>query len=131
MAHILVIDDEEILLDLISNTLRLEGHDVDAFTDPIAALDLKTFHECPFDLLLTDIHTKPISGFEFVRRLTAAGISIQVLFMSGYPALSNAIGAHLGDRCLLEKPFTAQQLRAAVKKALHRKASTMHQEGVA
>jgi DNA-binding NtrC family response regulator len=123
VAYILVIDDEEILLYLISNTLRMEGHEVVSLTDPLAALELKTFVQRPFDLLLADIHTKQISGFELVKRLALNGITLPVLFMSGYPASTTAIASGLGHCSLLEKPFTAQQLRAAVKKALHGKSS--------
>jgi CheY-like chemotaxis protein len=39
MANILVIDDESVLLTLISNTLRLDGHTVTALSEPLAALD--------------------------------------------------------------------------------------------
>lgn len=128
MSHILVVDDEQLLLDLIANTLRLEGHEVVALSDSLDALRLQTIAHRPFDLLLTDIHSKPISGFELVKRLASEGITMPVLFMSGYPAMNGVIASGLGDRALLEKPFTAQQLRAAVKKALQRKSAAVPHE---
>jgi DNA-binding response OmpR family regulator len=106
------------LLDLISATLRLDGHQVLAHNNPMDALRAAT--QGNIDLLLTDIHTKPISGFEAAKRLNNAGCKAPVLFMSGYPAVTNAIAGGLGGRSILEKPFTAQQLRAAVAKALGR-----------
>src|ERR1035441_9616229 len=107
MANILVIDDESVLLGLISNTLRLDGHNVTAFCDPIAALNSQEAGQLSIDLLVTDISMKPISGFELVKRLIAAGFDIPVLFTSGYPALSDAVANSLGKRSILEKPFTA------------------------
>jgi DNA-binding NtrC family response regulator len=127
MANILVIDDESILLDLMSTTLRLVGHTVTALSSPLAALGAYQTSEIPIDLLLTDVTTKPISGFDLVRRLSRLGFKGAVLFTSGYPAVSGAIACGLGDRALLEKPFTAQQLRDAVQRALSRgKAQSLH-----
>jgi DNA-binding NtrC family response regulator len=120
MANILMIDDEPLLLGLISNTLRLDGHKTIALSDPLDALDYQREGQSPIDLLLTDIDMKPISGFELVNRLTKAGFDGPVLFTSGYPALSGAIANSLGQRSILEKPFTAPQLRAAVRGTLSR-----------
>ncbi len=120
MANILVIDDEVMLLDLISNTLRLDGHHVTAMSDPLAVLEFQRAGQSPVDLLLSDISMKPISGFELVKRLTKAGFNSPVLFTSGYPALSEAVANGLGERSVIEKPFTAAQLRAAVRRALAR-----------
>jgi DNA-binding NtrC family response regulator len=119
MSNILVIDDEAVLLDLIATVLRLDGHTVIAMSDPLAALDcLRGAELLPIDLLLTDIEMKPISGFELVNCLGKTGIIIPVLFTSGYPALSGAVANSLGERSILEKPYTAAQLRTAVSKAL-------------
>jgi DNA-binding NtrC family response regulator len=120
MANILLIDDEPVLLDLISNTLRLDGHDVNAISNPLVALASQSAVKTPIDLVVTDIDMKPISGFELVKRLSKEGFSGPVLFMSGYPALAAAVAESLGDRTVLEKPFTSAQLRAAVAKALRR-----------
>jgi DNA-binding NtrC family response regulator len=117
MANILVIDDEPVLLDLISNTLRLDGHTVTAISDPLAACD--TFRATDeVALLVTDVTMKPISGFEVVTRLHSIGFAGPVLFTSGYPALSGAIARSLGERAIIEKPFTAAHLRSAVNRTL-------------
>jgi DNA-binding NtrC family response regulator len=118
MATILVIDDEALLLGLICNTLRLAGYDVIALSDPLIALDHQRKGQFPIDLILTDIAMKPISGFELVNRLTKAGFENPVLFMSGYPALSHVVENSFGRRSILEKPFTAAQLRTAVRSNL-------------
>jgi DNA-binding NtrC family response regulator len=120
MANILVIDDESVLLDLISTTLRLDGHTVIALSDPLAALECQGPGQPRIDLLLADIDMRPISGFEVVKRLTSAGFTSPVLFMSGYPALSGAVADSLGNRAILEKPFTATQLRVAIRGTLAR-----------
>ena len=120
MANILVITNEAILLVLISTTLRLDGHTVVALSDPLEALESEVAPQPPIDLLVTDIEMKPISGFELVTRLTKTGFTGPVLFSSGYPSLSSIVSASLGSRSILEKPFTAAQLRVAVRSALTR-----------
>src|ERR1700722_9293171 len=107
MANILLIDDEPVLLDLISRILRLDGHDVDAINNPLEALASYGGGTKAIDLLVTDIDMKPISGFELVKRLSKTGFCSPVLFMSGYPALAAAVSESLGDRAILEKPFSA------------------------
>jgi CheY-like chemotaxis protein len=118
MANILAIDDEPVLLALISATLRQDGHDVVAMTDPLAAVDCFIAGRVKVDLLLTDVTMIPISGFEMLKRLTNLGFDGPALFMSGYSALSGFIVGSLGARAVIEKPFTAARLRAAVTKAL-------------
>jgi two-component system cell cycle sensor histidine kinase/response regulator CckA len=118
MANILVIDDESLVLDLISATLRRDGHNVTAMADPLAAIDAFINGRLAIDLLLTDVSMSPISGFEIFKRMLSAGFDGPVLFMSGYSALSGAIVGSLGERAIIEKPFTAAELRAAVGRAV-------------
>jgi DNA-binding NtrC family response regulator len=116
MANIFVIDDEQLLLSLISTTLRLDGHNVTAFQDPLSLVEADG--HLPIDLLLTDVEMKPINGFEVVKRLNLRGFTGPVLFMSGYSYPPSAISGIIGRRTVIEKPFTSGQLRAAVSEAL-------------
>ena len=47
MANILLIDNEQVLLSLISTTLRLEGHGVSAMCDPLVALASQCAGQAP------------------------------------------------------------------------------------
>ena len=122
MAHILVIDDESILLDLISRTLRQTGHTVTAMSDPIAAMGSFSEGKPPVDLVLTDVDMRPINGFELVRRVTKAGFKGPALFMSGYPDLASAMAYSADLYSFIDKPFTIHQLRAAVGRILAKRA---------
>jgi DNA-binding NtrC family response regulator len=116
VAHILVVDDEDIVLDLLATVLRSDGHTVTAFSDPSLASDCLDI--AAIDLILTDVTMTPFSGFELVKRLTILGFDGQVLFMSGFSNLYAAISQSLGERAVLEKPFTAMELRKAVNRIL-------------
>jgi DNA-binding NtrC family response regulator len=107
MANILVIDDESILLDLVSTVLRLDGHQVTAMSEPLAALNFVQNGNAVLDLILTDISLKPINGFELAKRFGKLGFECPVIFMSGYSSISGIIVDAMGERSLLDKPFTA------------------------
>ena len=118
MAKILVVDDEQVVLELITLALQLQGHDVTAVGDPLSALDPTCVSPADIDLLVTDVNMKPITGFELVSRLAETGFQGQVLFTSGYSALAVAIAGKPGKSAIIEKPFTVETLREAVAKAL-------------
>jgi two-component system OmpR family response regulator len=117
MSRILVIDDEPIVLDLIAISLTLSGHEVTAFGNPLEIFEAPELLRTA-DLLITDVSMRPIDGFEVVKRLNTDGLCPPVLFMSGYPAVAAAIAQNRGEKSVIEKPFTVEQLRNAVRRAL-------------
>jgi CheY-like chemotaxis protein len=120
MAHILVLDDEPTLLGLVSATLQGAGHTVTPMSDPLAAVEAVGSGSLAIDLLLADVTLGPISGLEVMKRLIALGFSGPIVLMSGYSGLSAAISQTMGARAVVEKPFTATELRNAVSMALSR-----------
>lgn len=120
MANILLIDDEPVLLDLLSASLKKDGHNVAAISNPLAASDLFKSGEAAFDLVVTDVEMRPISGFEVVRQLLHIGWCGAVLFMSGHSSHSGALAGQPGKGAIIEKPFTAVEFRSAVARALIR-----------
>ena len=118
MANIIVVDDEPVVLGLVASVLRQSGHTVTALHDPQQAIDNFVNERPPIDLLVTAVRMNPISGFQLVQQLCLAGFEAPVLFTSGFPAMIAAIARSLGHRAVIEKPFTAPQLRLAVSHAL-------------
>jgi len=117
MANIFVVDDEPLLLDLMSSVLRMEGHHVYAFSDPLAALEYFRAQQPAVDLLLTDVQMKPITGNEVASVLIQKGFSGPIIFTSGYPS-AGFPGLGAGPHLALDKPFTAAGLRSTVANAL-------------
>jgi DNA-binding NtrC family response regulator len=120
MANILLIDDEPVLLDLISASLQKEGHNVIAISEPLTALGLFKSGEPAFDLIVTDVEMRPINGFEVVKRLIHGGWHGPVLFMTGHSSRPGANTSSQGKGAIIEKPFTAIEFRSAVARALIR-----------
>jgi DNA-binding NtrC family response regulator len=127
MAVIVVIDDEPVVLELLGMVLRLDGHDLQPLSDPVAAYEVITSAETAVDLVITDAGLKPISGFELVNRLRMRGILCPVLVISGHHGLNAPPSG--GPMEILEKPFTAAQLRAAVNDALTPMKAKPHHAG--
>ena len=113
-ATVLLVDDEDAVRELTRRILVEGGFSCLEAPDAEAALAL--YRESPgdIDLLLTDVVMAGTSGTELAARI---GPDLPVLFMSGY-AGDSATQLPAGAQPLLEKPFTAEELLAAVRAAL-------------
>ena len=111
-ATILVIEDDSGVRDLVSVALSREGYTVhEAATGEQARARMKDM-TAPPDLVIADVVLPGESGPDLAHQL---GGGIPRLFMSGYPEQQAPM--HVPGR-LLEKPFTVQDLLAAVTEAL-------------
>lgn len=124
-ARILVVQDDPVLLGLISNTLRPDGHEVIASANPIEALDISRQDFQRIDLVVIRINLQTISGLEFAKRLARRKIEVPMLFTSASRTMADVLANSLGRTAVIEEPFTAAALRNAVKKCLsmHRRKS--------
>src|ERR1700683_3225889 len=118
MAFILIVEDDEVLLGLISSLLQREGHEVRVATSAIAALEILEAEKERCDLVLTAFEMKPMNGLQLVNRIVQRSPNMKILFMSGYPTVAHAIEERFGPGCLLLKPFSAQELSRKIKRAL-------------
>ena len=120
MAHILVMDDDETLRNVMTTILREQGHEVSAFAtadDGLAAAGRGSF-----DLVVTDILMPGTTGYDAILELRQTLPATPVLAVSGGgDDTDNSyldIARRLGARRALHKPFTADQFRAAVAELL-------------
>ena len=118
MAFILIVEDDEVLLGLLSSLLRREGHEVREATSALIALDILDAEKDRCDLVLTDFEMKPMNGLQLVNRIVQKSPTMKILFMSGYPTVAHAIEERFGAEALLMKPFPAQELTRKIKRAL-------------
>lgn len=120
MARILVVDDDLPVRALLLKTLSQRGHVVAEATNGREGwLQLQVGN---FDLVLLDLIMPEMEGLETIRRVRGAGLKTKILAMSG----GGRTGAEnilkmarmLGAVDALEKPFTLEELLAAVEKSL-------------
>ncbi|MEX1197842.1 MAG: response regulator [Pseudohongiellaceae bacterium] len=119
--HILVAEDDDLVLSNLESQLRSLGYRVTAVTTGAEAMNTLKMHE-DIDLLLTDIIMPgDMNGRELADRVRATCPSLKVLFSSGYT--ENAIVHHgrLDPGVdLLSKPYTRLELATKVRLVLDR-----------
>lgn len=125
METILVVDDEPLLLRLITRQLQQLGYTCETAVDGADALRKALVLGDTVDLVLTDFRMPKMSGPEFVRSLHEEHPAIPVVFMTGVETTVEldeaALPPHAG---VLHKPFTGAALGAMVRRTLDRNAST-------
>jgi two-component system cell cycle sensor histidine kinase/response regulator CckA len=116
---LLVVEDEAALRDVAGRILTGAGYHVLTAECGVSALELAARHEGGIDLLVSDVVMPGMLGKELAERLTGARPDTRVLYMSGYaqPVLHSQ-GTLDPGVALLEKPFTAGDLLAAVRRRL-------------
>src|SRR5919106_2085466 len=124
-GKVVVIDDVEENLELISGVLARDGYTVVGARDGAAGLDL-VLHERP-DLVLTDVVMPRMNGFELCRRLKDDRETrlIPVVLVTGLAERADRIeGINAGADDFLTKPFDAHELKARVRSLVRLKRFT-------
>jgi DNA-binding response OmpR family regulator len=115
---ILIVDDDQELLGLISYALRQAGYITVEATDGAAAL--VTFEKESPALVILDVNLPRLSGLEVCRRIRAAGAT-PVMMLTVRGAEEDQVQAlDLGADDYLTKPFSPRTLLARVRALLRR-----------
>lgn len=118
-AHILVVDDDPRITELVRRILAYEGYSVAIAVSGSEALT-RTL-ERPPDVIVLDIMLPGVDGLEVVKRLRAAGDNVPVLMLTARDAVADrVIGLETGADDYLVKPFAPEELLARVKALLRR-----------
>jgi two-component system cell cycle sensor histidine kinase/response regulator CckA len=116
---VLVVEDEEQLLRVVSGVLLRCGYKVLGASSPAEALLLSEQHAGDIDLLLSDVIMPLLNGQQLADRLRRTRPGMKVAFMSGYTA--NAIDGHAllaPGFVLIQKPFSASTLLQQIRDVL-------------
>jgi len=118
MAHVLVVDDEVGIRELLSEILADEGHEV-TLADSAGEARRQRELKRP-DLVLLDIWMPDTDGISLLKEWAASGqLTMPVVMMSGHGTIDTAVEAtRIGALDFLEKPIALQRLLATVKRAL-------------
>lgn len=117
MAHILVIDDENAMLQLIKRIFEKAGHCVTLQANAKAALDMD-FRR--YDLVLLDIMMPDIDGFELCDQIRSR-VDCPIIFLTAKTQEADVVrGLGLGGDDYITKPFGTNELRARVNAHLRR-----------
>lgn len=125
-AHILVVDDDPRITDLLRRIIAYEGYSVAIATSGDEALN-RTLERAP-DLIILDIMLPRLSGLEVVQRLRAADDNVPILLLTARDSVADRVkGLEVGADDYLVKPFAPEELLARVKALLRRNQAERHE----
>ena len=112
-----VIDDDDALRDSVRLFLDNEGLEVRPYASAIEFLS--ALSSSPTGCVVTDVRMPGMSGMELLAHLATRGLALPVIVVTGHADVPLAVRAMKeGAVDLLEKPFRADDLISAVRKAL-------------
>lgn len=122
-ARILVVDDEPMIVELLTVSLRFQGFEVASAGSGSAGLDrARTFRP---DALIVDVMMPGLDGFGLLRRLRADGIDAPVLFLTARDDIEDKLtGLTLGADDYVTKPFSLEEVVARLRVILRRAGRT-------
>ena len=119
MAHILIIEDDELLRKVLASTLTDAGHSVYQAGEGRQGCELVS--TLPTNLVLTDLIMPEQEGIETIIEIRERHPNLPIIAMSGaahHGKFYRDVALKLGARRVLAKPFTAQELLHAITEAL-------------
>jgi two-component system response regulator MprA len=118
-AHILVVDDDPRITDLLRRILAYEGYSITIAANGNEALSRSL--ERPPDLVVLDIMLPELNGLEVALRLRAAGDNVPILMLTARDTITDRVkGFETGADDYLVKPFAPEELVARIKALLRR-----------
>ena len=120
---VLVVDDEDMILQLTRRMLERDGYRVLTASSGSSALSLLGETSENIDLVLLDMTMPGMTGDQVLWELRRLGCTVPVLISSGYSlggSIQELLGAPGGADGFLPKPYSIQQLSAAVTTALEK-----------
>ena len=111
MAHILIADDDELIVEMLAEALRPRGHVVDTLNDGTQVLDL--VHARRPDLVILDCAMPKMGGNEVVRQIrgSTSCFDTPVLMLTGRRSdADEEIALRAGANAYMRKPFKLAQL---------------------
>ena len=117
MTKILIVDDDPVVLTSCKRILEPEGYAVSLTSSVKEALQMLEAKK--FDILLVDVIMPEYDGMYLIGNVRENLPHMPILVMSGYPTPETiSSGMRMGATHFIAKPFTPDELVAAVRKAL-------------
>jgi DNA-binding NtrC family response regulator len=116
-AQLLVIDDDAVTRELLTEVLQSEGYAVDACDSGACALERAERQH--FDLAVTDVRMPGMDGIAVTRALKARDPAMQVIVMTAFGSVETAVEAiRHGAFDYVSKPMNLEEIKSTVRRAL-------------
>jgi two-component system response regulator AtoC len=116
-AAILIVDDDEVMRQTLSDVLKKRGYAVS--TAETGGQTLSSIRDKPFDLVLLDIRLPDMDGLDVLKRIKEIEGDLMVIVMTAYSDVQTAVTAmKSGAYHYIDKPFELEELKILIQKAL-------------
>ncbi len=117
MEKILIIDDDPVILEIISEILKRNGYEVSVATTGTSGI--KKIDRDFYDLVLTDLQMPDVGGMEILEYTVSRSPEVMCIILTGYGTIQSSVEAiKKGAFDYITKPITSDELLAVVEKAL-------------
>lgn len=125
MPHLLVVDDDEDILSLLTKFFRKHGYPVAVASGGEAMFEVLA--KQPIDIVILDVMLQGEDGFSLCRKLRAGSKLPVIMLTAMADHTDRVVGLEIGADDYLVKPFDARELLARVKAVLRR---TVERDGL-
>ncbi|MDH4217771.1 MAG: sigma-54 dependent transcriptional regulator [Candidatus Aminicenantes bacterium] len=116
-TNVLIVDDEKVIRDSCSQILKKEGYKVKVASEGNGGLS--SFKEEVFHVVILDLKLPGMDGMEVLARIKEESPETPVIIITGFASIESAVEAiKKGAFEYLTKPFTPEELRVSIKKAI-------------
>ncbi len=117
MERILVIDDDMLIRDFISETLKRQGFEITCAKD--GGEGVRLFNSGEFDMVISDIKLPVMNGIDVLKHVKERSSQTIVILMTAYANIETAVESmRLGAANYLKKPFSPEEIELVVHKEL-------------
>jgi len=118
-ASILVVDDARDTVEIIQRNLTHQGYHV--FTASSVGEAIRFLEATPVDVVITDLKMPGVGGLDLVRHVRDNNPDVEIMVITGFATIDGAVKAiKSGAEEFLTKPFTDEELFAAVRRTLEK-----------
>ncbi len=117
--HVLLVDDEVQVVDLMRLILEKQGYSVTGFNSSVAALQFYREHSAAVDLVITDKGMPNMNGLKLAQEMLFLHPGKPIILCTGYDEILNTDAAReAGLRAVLSKPVPTWELLSIIRKVL-------------
>lgn len=115
VESILIVDDEPLIQELLSEVLEKEGYQVTSVSNGYQAL--KKIHQGYFDVVITDVRMPKIDGITLLKKIKELSPATSVIVITAYGSIDDAVKAmKMGASDYLTKPIIPDQIKITIQK---------------
>ncbi|MCB0191106.1 MAG: response regulator transcription factor [Anaerolineae bacterium] len=127
--RILIVDDNDTVRYVLTNTLKHQGYVIDSASDGSEAL--KKLVQTSYDLMLLDLHMGSVDGLEVLYQIREKDPLLSVIILTAYSSVESAVDAlRLGAFDYLFKPAAPDAIRQRVQEGIQHRQQLLHQKNL-